>query len=79
VRDTEQVLRFSRFGSGRTGLLTCVHLLYDRSRPAESIFGLHFMEFGDFEITRRMPLGIKERGGAHVRPPRNAQVSTQPC
>jgi hypothetical protein len=50
----------SDLDDGRTRLVTRVHVLYDWSRSAYSIFGLLLMEFGDFPMMRRMLLGIKK-------------------
>jgi hypothetical protein len=46
---------------GRTRLVARVHALYDWSRPANGVFGMVLMEFGDFAMMRRMLLGIKQR------------------
>jgi hypothetical protein len=55
-------------GNGRTRLITRVHVLYNWSRPAYSALGVVLMEFGDFAMTRRMLLGIKERAESHSQP-----------
>ena len=48
-------------GGGRTRLVTRVHARCPWSRPADAAFGVVFLEFGDFAMTRRMLLGIKQR------------------
>ncbi|HSE69293.1 MAG TPA: hypothetical protein VLA97_00945 [Nocardioidaceae bacterium] len=48
-------------GDGQTRLVTRVHALYDWSKPLGAIFGVVLLELGDFAMTRRMLLGIKER------------------